>query len=58
MLRARCTHVLFAALYQLAGGGPTWRVAKVENAFNGEYHEVRISVTGGCRTRLHVLKGL
>ena len=58
MFRVAAARADCVARYQLAGVGPAWRVASAGRIFNGQGYEVRILLTSGAESRLHVLASL
>jgi hypothetical protein len=51
MVRTQGRAVDVAALYQVWGDGPRWRIEQVERRFNGQEHEMHVGVTNGQESR-------
>ena len=51
MVRSRSKAVDVAALYQTVGDAPAWRIEKVERQFNGQEHEMHVTVSNGQELR-------
>lgn len=54
MVRSRAKTVDVAALYQVQGDQPAWRIEKVERRFNGLEHEMHVTVANGLETRAYM----
>jgi len=58
LYRVRAERADFVAVYQVPRGDRLWRVDSIRRVFNGESHEVRVTVTDGQGTREHILKSV